>query len=140
MWYQDILNNDKDDTSILADLMYKKVANEITTLLSAIQNKANKIHKNQDKNEQNNKDKNGKNNHNKINTRLKRNIIGNMLNMLTEVATEEQLKEQLTMEEKLRTQVLHALAQQTSYEQQTIQRMINISNEEDQLLALLMEA
>ena len=40
MWYQDILNNDRDDTTILADLMYKKLANKITTLLSAIQNKA----------------------------------------------------------------------------------------------------
>ena len=63
MWYQDILNNDSDDTTILADLMYKKMANEITTLLSAIQSKASK--KNQDRNENTSHDNYKRNKHNK---------------------------------------------------------------------------
>jgi len=109
----DIKSNAKDQSSKLIHLIAIHTINEITMLINAILQKQ------------------------KENRRQKRNVIGNVIHLLTGLATDDDLQRQLQLDKQIRDQVLQLLSQQTTYEEKMTNAMHNFTMEEEQIYKIL---
>jgi len=70
-------------------------------------------------------------------SRKKRNILGDLVHMVTGLATDDQLQQQLRIDETIRDKVTSTLARQLSFEQTMATAYSNLSREEETLHSMI---
>ena len=83
------------------------------------------------------RDNNSFNNFNNSHRRTKRNILGQFLQLVTGVATTDDLHETLKAEQELKAKITSALTRQTAFEKTLSMAFANISREEESLMGRL---